>query len=167
MAPVEIIPIQGAMVLRARGSELLILEQYARELKKLENTKEFASFFTSTALVNRPARKLFAAWLRKDTTLWQRIYNTIHKEMEFDDSKTDTVSETNSEPAKEDTQSPTDNESSESHEEVKATKKKASKKKASSAKKTTKSSETGDKKKKTSKKKASKKKASKKVSAPE
>ena len=61
VTPVEIIPIQGSLVLRARGSELLILPSYVAELKNRVEPKEFASYFLSAALINRPARKLFEA----------------------------------------------------------------------------------------------------------
>ncbi len=77
MLPVEIYPIQDAMVLRARGSELLILADHVAALKNLKSAGEFARYFMDEALVNRPARKLFEAWLRKDGSLWARIYKTV------------------------------------------------------------------------------------------
>lgn len=83
MLPVEIVPVDGTtIVLRARGSELLILPQHIGQLKGLNNPKEFTGYFLSNALLNRPARKLFEAWLRKDKSLWQRIYKTIQSEMD-------------------------------------------------------------------------------------
>ena len=85
MSPVELIPVQGSLILRARGSELLILPQYIMELKKLNVPKEFAGFFMQEALINRPARKLFEAWLRKDKTLWKRLYHTVMNEIEIDE----------------------------------------------------------------------------------
>ena len=85
MNPVELIPVQGSLVLRARGSELLILPQYIYELKKLKAPKEFAGFFMHHALINRPARKLFEAWLRKDKTLWKRTYDIVMNEIELDE----------------------------------------------------------------------------------
>lgn len=81
MHPVEIVPIENSLVLRARGSELLILPQHVGHLKSCKTPKDFTGYFLGEALLNRPARKLFEAWLRKDTTLWQRIYNTVQKEM--------------------------------------------------------------------------------------
>jgi hypothetical protein len=75
--PVEIHPIQDAIVLRARGSELLILSSHVAELKKLKAAGDFSRYFLHEALVNRPARKLFEAWLRKDGSLWARIYKTV------------------------------------------------------------------------------------------
>jgi len=75
--PVEIHPIQDALVLRARGSELLILADHVTELKKLKSAGDFSRYFLQEALVNRPARKLFEAWLRKDGSLWARIYKTV------------------------------------------------------------------------------------------
>lgn len=77
MLPVEIHPIQDAIVLRARGSELLILSSHVAELKKLKAAGDFSRYFLHEALVNRPARKLFEAWLRKDGSLWARIYKTV------------------------------------------------------------------------------------------
>lgn len=83
--PVEIVPVQETLVLRARGSELLILPHHIRHLKGCEKPKDFSEYFRAEALVNRPARKLFEAWLRKDDTLWKRIYICVHKEMEIKD----------------------------------------------------------------------------------
>lgn len=83
--PVEIVPVQETLVLRARGSELLILPHHIRHLKGCEKPKDFSEYFRAEALVNRPARKLFEAWLRKDDTLWKRIYLCVHKEMEIKD----------------------------------------------------------------------------------
>ncbi len=79
MQPVEIMPIQDSLVLRARGSELLILAQHVTELKQRKSPRDFSMYFTVEALVNRPARKLFEAWLRKDDTLWQRLFKMIHE----------------------------------------------------------------------------------------
>lgn len=92
MFPVEILPVQGTLVLRARGSELLILPQHVSELKKLKEPKDFTGYFMGSALINRPARKLFEAWLRKDVGLWKRIYHTIQKEMN-EESADETVHE--------------------------------------------------------------------------
>jgi hypothetical protein len=82
MAPVEIIDYQGAVVIRARGSELIILPTYVHVLQNTTEPKEFANYFLTEALVNRPARKLFDSWLKKDMDLWKKIYNKIHKGME-------------------------------------------------------------------------------------
>jgi len=82
--PVEIVPIQDSVVLRARGSELLILPHHVTELKGKKTPRDFTTYFTGEALINRPARKLFEAWLRKDNTLWPRLYKTIHEQMDGD-----------------------------------------------------------------------------------
>ncbi len=74
---VLIIPIEKSLVLRARGSELLILDHHVSVLKGLTKSKDFIEYFNSAALVNRAARKLFEAWLRKDSSLWKRIFQTI------------------------------------------------------------------------------------------
>lgn len=79
MQPVEIMPIQDSLVLRARGSELLILAQHVTELKQRKSPRDFSMYFTSEALVNRPARKLFEAWLRKDGSLWHRLFKMVHE----------------------------------------------------------------------------------------
>jgi septin family protein len=80
--PVEILPVQETIVLRARGSELLILPHHVKKLKDMTKPRDFSQYFRAEALVNRPARKLFEAWLRKDHTLWPRLYQTVHKEMD-------------------------------------------------------------------------------------
>lgn len=79
MTTVEIYYAQGALILRSKGSELLILPQYVEHLQTLKEAKPFTEYFRSEALVNRPARKLFLAWERKDPSLWNRIYQTVHK----------------------------------------------------------------------------------------
>ena len=79
MLPVEIIPIHESLVLRARGSELLIIPIHVQELKTLKDPKSFSQYFTASALVNRPARKLFEAWVRKDPTVWKRLFATVHE----------------------------------------------------------------------------------------
>lgn len=82
MQAVELYPIQNALVLRARGTELLVLPGHVEELKKLKDTKDFANYFIQKAMVNRAARKLFEAWLRKDNTLWRRIYHSVMHDFE-------------------------------------------------------------------------------------
>ncbi len=83
MQPVEILAVQETVVLRARGSELLIVPQHVRKLKSLTKPQDFAAYFREEALVNRPARKLFEAWLRKDNSVWMRLYKKIHEEITF------------------------------------------------------------------------------------
>jgi len=75
--PVEILTIQESLILRAAGSELLILPNHVSELKKKQTPRDFTAYFMGETLVNRSARKLFEAWLRKDQGLWQRIYKTV------------------------------------------------------------------------------------------
>ena len=88
MNPVEILPVQGTIILRARGSELLILAQHVQALKKIGQPQEFVNYFNNMALINRPARKLFQAWLRKDKGLWRRIYDTVKTIEDGDDATT-------------------------------------------------------------------------------
>ena len=82
MAIVEIYYTEGAVILRGKGSELLILPQYIAHLQTLREPKAFTEYFKMEALVNRPARKLFLAWERKDSSLWNRLYSTIHAHKE-------------------------------------------------------------------------------------
>ncbi len=77
MQAVELYAIQNALVLRARGVELLVLPNHVSELQKLTEPKQFADYFLQRAMVNRSARKLFEAWLKKDQTLWKRIYHSV------------------------------------------------------------------------------------------
>jgi len=79
---VEIVTLQDSVVLRARGSELLILPHHVKELKGKKVPRDFTAYFTDEALINRPARRLFEAWLRNDETLWPRLYKTIHDALE-------------------------------------------------------------------------------------
>jgi hypothetical protein len=76
--PVEVLPAPGGnLILRARGSELLIITNHVVELKSKREPKQFTEYFMGEALINRPARKLFEAWLRKDRGLWRRIYDCV------------------------------------------------------------------------------------------
>ena len=77
MQAVELYAIQNSLILRARGVELLILPVHVEALKGLKESKAFAEYFLQTAMVNRSARKLYEAWLKKDSTLWRRIYHSI------------------------------------------------------------------------------------------
>ncbi len=77
MQAVELYPIQNNLILRARGVELLILPVHIEALKQMKETKAFAEYFLQTAMVNRAARKLYEAWLKKDPTLWRRVYHSV------------------------------------------------------------------------------------------
>ena len=79
MQNVEIYTVHGTVVLRGRGSELLILPNHVKALKALLNPSEFVTYFKNKALINRPARKMFEAWIKKDDTLWKKIYKTIQE----------------------------------------------------------------------------------------
>ena len=82
MAPVEIMAIKGSLILRARNSELLILPEHVAHLKQCKEPRPFTEYFKTNALMNRPARKLFEAWLRKDKSLWKRMYQTIQTQID-------------------------------------------------------------------------------------
>ena len=153
MLPVEILPVQETLVLRARGSELLILPHHIRALKDLEKPKDFSHYFRAEALVNRPARKLFEAWLRKDHTLWPRLYKVVHKEMELSAEEDGDADSTDSakpekkaaeepalakETAKEAKDEPAKEATAKKKTKKKSTAKKTTEKKKTAAKKTTK-----------------------------
>jgi hypothetical protein len=74
---VELYAIQNSLILRARGVELLVLPVHVEALKEKKDSKAFAEYFLQTAMVNRSARKLYEAWLKKDGTLWPRVYKSI------------------------------------------------------------------------------------------
>ncbi len=80
MFKVKIYFYEQNLVLRAEPSELYVLAKHVEELRKLKDTSAFAAYFRTEALVNRPARKLFSAWLRKESGLWTRIYQAVHDE---------------------------------------------------------------------------------------
>jgi|GEM_PF-1156246 len=84
-------PIEKSLVLQARGSELVILEEHVAVLKGLKKSKDFIEYFRHTALVNRSARKLFEAWLRKDSSLWKRTYECIGGMEEVEIQKVDST----------------------------------------------------------------------------
>ena len=77
MQAVELYAIQNSLILRARGVELLILPVHVEALKGHKESKSFAEYFLQTAMVNRSARKLYEAWLKKDATLWRRVYHSV------------------------------------------------------------------------------------------
>ncbi len=85
MQAVELYPIQDALVLRARGVELLILPVHVAALKEKKESKDFAEYFLQNAMVNRSARKLYEAWLKKDNTLWKRVYHSIMNDFNKDE----------------------------------------------------------------------------------
>ncbi len=75
---IEVLEMEGGVVvIRARSSELFIMPQYVAELKKLDKGPDFVSYFMSQALVNRTARQMFKACLRKDSGLWRKIYDAV------------------------------------------------------------------------------------------
>ena len=77
MEAIQIYYVQNTLVLRQRHSELVIIPAHVENLKKLENPKDFSQYFLEHALVNRSARKLFLAWIRKDGGLWKKIYERL------------------------------------------------------------------------------------------
>ena len=100
MFNVEIICIKGAVIIRARNSELFVLPNHTKALRTLSNGKDFADYFIKHALVNRSARKLFEAWLKKDHTIWQRLFDTIHSKIKDEDYEEDSDEMNNSFEAK-------------------------------------------------------------------
>ena len=77
MADIQIVPVEEAVVLKDRSSELLILPDHVVFLKSFAKSKDFAKYFMERALMNRSARKLFEAWLRRDSALWRKLYETV------------------------------------------------------------------------------------------
>lgn len=77
----QILQNEGAMILRARNSELLILPNHTIALQEIKEARAFSHYFIHEALLNRPARKLFEAWLRKDQSVWPRLYRFVHEEL--------------------------------------------------------------------------------------
>lgn len=76
---VELYYVQDSVVLRTRSSELLILPQHVKALQTLAAKDAFAKYFTESALLNRPARKLFNSWARKEVNLLERVYEIVHQ----------------------------------------------------------------------------------------
>lgn len=77
MAKVSISFIKNHLWLRSGNSELLITPEHIVALHKRQDKKDFANYFLRQALLNRPARKLFQSWARKDAELWRKIYTLI------------------------------------------------------------------------------------------
>ena len=92
--PVEIHFAQGCLVLRARSSEILIMAAHVSAMQKLTRPEEFSRYFMRQALVNRPARKLFEAWLRKDPTVWPRLYKIVQSNRPEADQASESTDET-------------------------------------------------------------------------
>lgn len=89
---VEIFYHQEMMVLRGRNSELVILSQHINQLKTLKESKNFSDYFLQQALMNRAARKLFLSWLKKDQTLWPRLYQMVHQQSDTQKNSSDFTS---------------------------------------------------------------------------
>ena len=77
MASIQIVAVEEAVVLKDRSSELLILPDHVVFLKSFSKSKDFAKYFLEEALMNRSARKLYEAWLRKDKGLWRNLYEVV------------------------------------------------------------------------------------------
>ncbi|MDE3269174.1 MAG: hypothetical protein OYH77_02705 [Pseudomonadota bacterium] len=78
--------VKNHLWLRSGSSELIIIPEHVVELHKRHDKKEFARYFLNQALLNRPARKLFQSWARKDAMLWRNIYTLIIN-LKFESSK--------------------------------------------------------------------------------
>ncbi|RZA25440.1 MAG: hypothetical protein EOP10_06890 [Proteobacteria bacterium] len=91
MQAVELYPIQNSLILRARGVELLVLPVHIEALKEKKDSKAFAEYFLQTAMVNRSARKLYEAWLKKDSSLWKRVYHSVMND--FNEAQADAQEE--------------------------------------------------------------------------
>lgn len=65
------------LVLKRGQSNLVISPEHVQTLRTQSERKEFDSFWYSTALQNREARRVFQAWLRKDSELLDKIYQEM------------------------------------------------------------------------------------------
>ena len=77
MAYVQIFVEKDIAVLKEGPSELLILPEHLKELRSFDELRKFENYFLERAMVNRAARKLFKAWLRRDPHLLERFQNKI------------------------------------------------------------------------------------------
>lgn len=93
MSKVSISFVKNHLWLQSGSSELLITPEHIVELHKRHDKKEFAGYFLRQALLNRPARKLFQSWLRKDAQLWQKLYALIIS-LKFETNTTNTNADT-------------------------------------------------------------------------
>ena len=71
---------ENHLLLRSGHAELLVTPEHLENLSATEDKRAFARYFLEQALVNRPARKLFKSWLRKDGELWTKVYLAIMRE---------------------------------------------------------------------------------------
>lgn len=77
---IEIVFGMDAISLRVSRAELYILPKHVEALKKTQTPEEFKEYFCKQALINRPARKLFDAWMRKDVKFWDRFIPAVRKQ---------------------------------------------------------------------------------------
>jgi len=65
-------------ILLKRGTSFLMIEaEKVQELRLFKAQGEFSEFFTTKALVNREARRLFESWLRKDKDLLEKLFQEV------------------------------------------------------------------------------------------
>jgi len=61
------------LVLSRGTSQLLISLEHIQKLRDLKELNDFSTYFRTQALVNRPARRVFEAWERKDSLLLKKL----------------------------------------------------------------------------------------------
>ncbi len=68
---------QNNLILKRGESSLIINPENVSGLRTQENEEAFQTFFRTTALQNRQARRVFEAWEKKDNTLLKKIYQEM------------------------------------------------------------------------------------------
>ena len=62
-----------------RGASMLVIEaEKIQNLRELKVEEEFNSYWRTSALQNREARRVFEAWERKDEALLQKVRAEVH-----------------------------------------------------------------------------------------
>lgn len=65
------------LILRRGASQILINAEHVQNLRTQESEESFNTFFRTTALQNREARRVFLSWERKDSELLNKIYQEM------------------------------------------------------------------------------------------
>lgn len=65
------------LVLKRGQSNLVISPENVQTLRTQSTREDFDKVWYSTALQNREARRVFQAWLRKDSELLDKIYQEM------------------------------------------------------------------------------------------
>ncbi len=68
---------QNNLILKRGESSLVINAENVSGLRTQENEDAFHTFFRTTALQNRQARRVFESWEKKDEALLKKIYQEM------------------------------------------------------------------------------------------